>query len=90
MFTEPLPPLCEIVDDYGLAHHGEWLAPNGFDFPRWRFERECEALVRRYDIDPDDAFVLHTLVTVYDQMSLLLANAVGAGRVDGRCVRRNQ
>ncbi len=78
MFTEPLPPLCEIVDDYGLAHHGEWLAPNGFDFPRWRFERECEALVRRYDIDPDDAFVLHTLVTVYDQMSLLLADAVGA------------
>jgi hypothetical protein len=78
MFTEPLPPLCEIVEDYGLAHHDEWLAPNGFDFTRWRFERECDALVRRYDIDADDAFVLHTLVTVYDQMSLLLADAVGA------------
>ena len=30
VFTEPLPPLCEIVDDYGLAHRGEWLAPDGF------------------------------------------------------------
>ena len=27
VFTEPLPPVCEIVDDYGLAHRGEWLAP---------------------------------------------------------------
>jgi hypothetical protein len=76
MFTEPLPPLCEIAEDYGLVHSDEWLAPNGFDFTRWRFERECEALARRYDIDSDDAFVLHTLVTVYDQMSLLLADAV--------------
>ena len=32
MFTEPLPPLCEIVEDYGLAHRDEWLAPEGFDF----------------------------------------------------------
>ena len=62
MFTEPLPPLCEIVDDYGLAHSDEWLAPRGFDFARWRFERECEALAERYDIDSDDAFALHTLV----------------------------
>jgi SEC-C motif len=78
VFTEPLPPLCEIVDDYGLAHRGEWLAPNGFDFDSWRFERGCAALADRYDLDPDDAFALYTLVKLYDQMSLLLIDAADA------------
>jgi hypothetical protein len=78
VFTEPLPPLCEIVDDYGLAHRGEWLAPNGFDFDSWRFERGCAALADRYDLDPDDAFALYTLVKRYDQMSLLLIDAAEA------------
>lgn len=78
VFTEPLPPLCEIVDDYGLAHRGEWLAPDGFDFDRWRFERGCAALAERHDLDPDDAFALYTLVKLYDQMSLLLIDAADA------------
>ena len=78
VFTEPLPPLCEIVDDYGLAHRGEWLAPDGFDFDRWHFERGCAALAERHDLDPDDAFVLYTLVKLYDQMSLLLIDAADA------------
>ena len=75
VFTEPLPPLCEIADDYGLAHRGEWLAPSGFDFDRWRFERGCAALAERYGLDPDDALALNTLVELYDQMSLLLVDA---------------
>jgi hypothetical protein len=75
VFTEPLPPLCEIVDDYGLTHSGEWLAPNGFDFTRWHFERGCAATAARHDLDPDDAFTLYTLVTLYDQMAALLADA---------------
>ena len=77
-FTEPLPPLCEIVDDYGLARSGEWLAPGGFDFDRWRFERGCAALAERHDLDPDDAFALYTLLELYDQMSLLLIDAADA------------
>ncbi len=78
VFTEPLPPLCEIVDDYGLAHRGEWLAPHGFDFDRWHFERGCAALAERHDLDPDDAFALYSLVKLYDQMSLLLIAAADA------------
>ena len=78
VFTEPLPPLSEIVDDYGLAHRGEWLAPDGFDFDRWLFERGCAALAERHDLDPDDAFALYTLVKLYDQMSLLLIDAADA------------
>lgn len=75
VFIEPLPPLCEIVDDYGLARRGEWLAPGGFDFDRWEFERECARLAMRHDLDTDDAFVLNTLVHLYDQMSLLLIDS---------------
>jgi hypothetical protein len=76
MFIEPLPPLCEIVDDYGLAHRGEWLAPDGFDFDRWHFEAECAALAELHDLDPDDAFALYTLIELYDQMSVMLIDAV--------------
>jgi hypothetical protein len=71
-FTEPLPPLCKIVDDYGLAHHGDWLAPGGFDFERWRFELGCAMLAERRDLDPDDAVTLYTLVKLYDQVSVLI------------------
>ena len=78
VFTEPLPPLCEIVDGYGLAHRGEWLAPDGFDFDRWHFERGCATLAERHDLDPDDAFALYTLVKLFDRMSLLLIDAADA------------
>jgi len=78
VFTEPLPPLCEIVDGYGLAHRGEWLAPDGFDFDRWHFERGCATLAERHDLDPDDAFALYSLVELFDRMSLLLSEAADA------------
>ena len=67
LFTDPLPPLSEIVEDYGLAHRGEWLAPSGFDFGRWQFERRCELLAERHGLDADDALVLTALVELYDQ-----------------------
>ena len=76
VFTEPLPPLCEIVDDHGLAHHGEWLAPDGFDFDGWLFERGCDAMADRHDLDPEDAVALYTLATLYDQVSQVLIDAV--------------
>jgi hypothetical protein len=75
VFTEALAPMCEIVDDFGLAHRDEWLAPGGFDFDGWFFDRECAALARRHDLDPDDAFAVYALVKLYDQMSLLLTEA---------------
>jgi hypothetical protein len=78
VFTEPLAPLSEIIDDYGLARRGEWLAPAGFDFDHWFFERGCAALAERHNLDPDDAFILYTLVTLYDQISLALIDAADA------------
>ena len=84
LFTDPLPPLTEIFDDHGLAHRGEWLAPSGFDFGRWQFERRCELLGERHGLDLDDALVLTSLVELYDQMSRILIEADDAGEADAR------
>lgn len=75
LFTEPAAPLGEILDDHGLARRGDWLAAGGFDFDRWFFQRGCEELAERHDLDHDDAFALYTLLKVYDQLSLLMFEA---------------
>ncbi|WP_343709633.1 SEC-C metal-binding domain-containing protein [Mycobacterium sp.] len=75
VFTAPLAPLCEIVDGYGLAHHGDWLAPAGFDFDAWHFDNGCALLARRHDLDPDDAFALYTLIKLHERMALVLSAA---------------
>jgi tetratricopeptide (TPR) repeat protein len=75
LFTEPLPPLSEIVDDHGLARRGESIAPSGFDFGRWQFERRCELLAERHGIDVDDALVLTALLELYDHTWRILAEA---------------
>jgi SEC-C motif len=72
LFTDPLPPLSEIIEDQGLAHRGDWLAPIGFDFGRWQFERRCELLAERHGLDADDALVLTSLVELYDKAQLLV------------------
>jgi hypothetical protein len=72
LFTEPSPPLGEIVDAQGLARRNEWFAPAEFDFNHWDMERECERLAERHDIDPDEAFTLHMLVKLYANVALLV------------------
>ena len=42
LFTEPLPPLSDIVDA-PASPAASWLAPSGFDFARWRFDLRCDA-----------------------------------------------
>ena len=82
LFTDPLPPLGEIVEDHGLARSGEWLAPSGFDFGSWRLERRCELLAERHGLDLDDALALTSLVELFDRVSLLPIEADGAGEAD--------
>jgi tetratricopeptide (TPR) repeat protein len=82
LFTDPLPPLSEIVDDHGLARRGESITPSGFDFGRWQFERRCELLAERHGIDVDDALVLTTLLELYDQTGRILAEADDADDAD--------
>lgn len=78
-FTEPLPPLSEIVANYGLAYDLDSLAPDGFDFEGWRFELRCDALAKRHDLERHDAFALYTLIKLFDSMSLQLEDADADG-----------
>jgi hypothetical protein len=82
LFTDPLPPLSEIVEDHGLARHGEWIAPSGFDFGGWQLERRCELLAERHGLDADDALTLAALLELYDQMSRILIEPDDAGEPD--------
>ncbi|MBB5160466.1 SEC-C domain-containing protein [Mycobacterium sp. AZCC_0083] len=82
LFTDPILPLSEIVDDHGLARRGDSIAPSGFDFGRWQFERRCELLAERHGIDVDDALVLTTLLELYDQTWRILAEADDADDAD--------
>jgi tetratricopeptide (TPR) repeat protein len=82
LFTDPLPPLSEIVDRHGLARRGEWIAPSGFDFSRWQFERRCELLAERHGLDVDHALALAALVELYDQMSRFLIEADDVDEAD--------
>jgi hypothetical protein len=87
LFTDPLPPLSEIVEDYGLVRSGEWIAPSGFDFGRWRFERRCELLGERHGLDADDALVLTSLVELYNKALLLLEADDAAGAEESLAIR---
>lgn len=75
LFTEPVPPLSEIADDHNLVRRLDLLAPADFDYDRWRFDLDCEVMSKRYDIDEDEALALRTLVSIYEQMSQLIALA---------------
>ncbi len=80
LFTDPLPPLSEIVDEYGLVRRGEWLAPHGFDYDRWRFERRCDVLGERHGLDADDALVLAALIELHGKaLHLVESEDVGGG-----------
>src|SRR5574337_908214 len=81
VFTTPLAPLSEVTDEHGLAREDELLAPGGFDFGRWNFDRECALLATRHDLDPDEAFALHTLIEIHGQMARLL-DAADADELD--------
>jgi hypothetical protein len=75
LFTDPLPPLNEIAEGYGLTHRGEWLAPSGFDLNSWQLERRCELLAERHGLDLDDAMALAALVQLYDRVVDLMIEA---------------
>nr|WP_116376449.1 SEC-C metal-binding domain-containing protein [Mycobacterium sp. MFM001] len=72
LFTEPLPPLSEIIDDLGLVRSLDSFAPAGFDFDRWRFEQRCEMLAKLHDLDIEDAAALYTLIELYQGIAQLL------------------
>jgi len=72
LFTEPAPPLAEILTGQGLPFRGDFVAPGGFDFDRWHLERNTALLVEYYGVDPADAHVLTALFDLGERLSRLL------------------
>ncbi|MGV9798745.1 SEC-C metal-binding domain-containing protein [Mycobacterium sp. NPDC003449] len=75
VFTAPQLPLSEIIDEYGLCRRTDLIAPAGFNFGAWDFERGRARLAYRYDLDPDDALAVYVLITMHRQMSTLVQAA---------------
>jgi len=75
LFTGPLPPLSEIIDDHGLARRRDSIAPSGFDFAGWQLARRGELLAERHGLGADDALTLAALLELHDQMSRILIEA---------------
>jgi tetratricopeptide (TPR) repeat protein len=69
LFTEPLPPLGEILETVGLSRHGDWLAPDGFDFAEWRTDSYQRLVMSRYDLSDDEALAVIATVTMYEQVA---------------------
>jgi hypothetical protein len=72
LFTEPLAPIGEIVDEIGLAYDGIHLASVEFDFDSWHFDLGCAALAARHELDREEAVPLYTLVKLYEQVSAIM------------------
>lgn len=70
LFTEPLPPLVEMLDAGGFPHDGDWLGPRGFDFPQWWMRQRCMVVARRHDLHSDDALAVMALRVLYRQFGL--------------------
>ena len=75
LFTELLPPLAEVVEACGLVCDGEWLAPPGFDFRRWRANARLGAIAARHDLDDDEAIAVLAIVALYERVADLHAAA---------------
>jgi tetratricopeptide (TPR) repeat protein len=69
LFTEPLPPVGEILDACGLTRHGDWLASDGFDFARWRAGSYHKLIASRYDLSDDESLAVVAVVTMYEQVA---------------------
>ncbi len=83
LFTEALPPLGEALDTCGLAHDGEWLAVQGFDFPRWQVDTRCAGIARVHDLSDDEALAVLAMVILYDQVVGLHAAALAVDEDGG-------
>ncbi len=78
LFGEPLPPLSAVLDQCGLSRYGDWLATQGFDFQRWRIEKQCAAVAREHELSDNEALAVLAMVTLYDQVALLYTAALAA------------
>ena len=54
LFTEPLPPLTELLPGWDLVRSGEYLAPTGFDFTNWGAGLHRRELAETYELTEEE------------------------------------
>jgi tetratricopeptide (TPR) repeat protein len=72
LFTKPLPPLTELLDELGFASDGNEVAPPGVDLDDRRAGRKVERIQRTYDLDADAALVVLVFQQLHESATALL------------------
>lgn len=68
LFSSPLPPLDELLEQPEVARLGGQLAPSGFDFVGHRAELEIGRLERLHQLDRDQALTVLAVVRLFEQV----------------------
>jgi len=82
LFTEPLSPLGEVLEELGFPRSGEWLGQRGFDLPQWQVAQRCDDIARLYGIDADEAYVVLAMVALHGKVL-----AAGVAEIDDVALR---
>lgn len=72
LFTTPIAPLRELLDEHGFVHDGAEVAPPGFHLSGWRVERQREHIQRTYGIDEEAALAVLVLRRLHENVDTLL------------------
>lgn len=76
LFRTPLPPVADLIDTVGLAHHGDYLAEAGFDFRAAASARQTGRIAETYALEEDAAIGVLALTILHRQFGDLLAAAI--------------
>ncbi len=80
-FVEPLPPLTELLDSWGLERSGDVVAPAGFDFSTWGVGHRLAEIARTYELtDLQAAAVVIIRNTFLDVLELVDEQSISGER----------
>ncbi len=68
LFTNPLPPLTELLSRADLVVDGDWLGPPGFDFRAWRRAKRLASIGEMHELDDDEALAVLVIQRLYDDV----------------------
>ena len=76
-FRVPHPPITELLDDVGVARHGDWVASAGFDFVgHWATVR-ASYIAERYRLGRDEAIAVAALSGLHGRLTALVDAVLG-------------
>lgn len=71
LFTDPLPPLAELLSRSDLVVDGDWLGPPGFDFPAWRLARRLQSVRDMHNLEEDEALAVLAIQRLFEDLVVL-------------------